>query len=92
MKLRTVICALAVLATTVVCSAQTFDYPTRVVDGQEVYEYPVQKGEGLYRISVNRSSNSVDAFREFQLLISAAAYFHRVVLSKINIYVERNYV
>ena len=53
MKLRTVICALAVLATTVVCSAQTFDYPTRVVDGQEVYEYPVQKGEGLYRISVN---------------------------------------
>ena len=33
--------------------AQTHDYPIRVVNGQEVYEYPVQKGEGLYRISVN---------------------------------------
>lgn len=33
--------------------AQEFDYPIRIVNGQEVYEYPVQKSEGLYRISVN---------------------------------------
>ncbi len=42
------LCTAAVLS-----SAQTFDYPIRVVKGVEVYEYPVQKGEGLYRISVN---------------------------------------
>lgn len=52
MKLRRLICIVAVLAAVALCEAQTFDYPTRMVDGQEVYEYPVKKGEGLYRISV----------------------------------------
>ena len=42
-----------ILASVVLSQAQTFDYPIRVVNGQEVYEYPVQKSEGLYRISVN---------------------------------------
>ena len=42
-----------ILASVVLGQAQTFDYPIRVVNGQEVYEYPVQKSEGLYRISVN---------------------------------------
>ena len=41
------------LFVSIALQAQEFDYPTRIVDGQEVYEYPVQKGEGLYRISVN---------------------------------------
>lgn len=42
-----------ILVCAVLSQAQTFDYPIRVVNGQEVYEYPVQKSEGLYRISVN---------------------------------------
>ena len=42
-----------ILASAVLSQAQVFDYPIRVVNGQEVYEYPVQKSEGLYRISVN---------------------------------------
>ena len=42
-----------ILASVVLSQAQTFDYPIRMVNGQEVYEYPVQKSEGLYRISVN---------------------------------------
>ena len=41
------------LFVSIALQAQEFDYPTRIVNGQEVYEYPVQKGEGLYRISVN---------------------------------------
>ena len=52
MKLKRILFVIAVLASVAFCEAQTFDYPTRVVNGQEVYEYPVQKGEGLYRISV----------------------------------------
>lgn len=32
--------------------ALPFNYPTRTVNGQLVYEYPVKKSEGLYRISV----------------------------------------
>lgn len=53
MRMKRLLFVIAVFACIGLCRAQTFDYPTRVVDGQEVYEYPVQKGEGLYRISVN---------------------------------------
>lgn len=34
-------------------SANAHNYPTETVNGKLVYRYPVQKGEGLYRISVN---------------------------------------
>ena len=51
--MKRILFVIVILATVVLSQAQTFDYPIRVVNGQEVYEYPVQKSEGLYRISVN---------------------------------------
>jgi len=51
--LKRILFVIVILASVVMSQAQTFDYPIRVVNGQEVYEYPVQKSEGLYRISVN---------------------------------------
>lgn len=51
--MKRILFVIVILASVVLSQAQTFDYPIRVVNGQEVYEYPVQKSEGLYRISVN---------------------------------------
>ncbi|MBO7546788.1 MAG: LysM peptidoglycan-binding domain-containing protein [Paludibacteraceae bacterium] len=51
--MKRIVFVIVILASVVLSQAQTFDYPIRVVNGQEVYEYPVQKSEGLYRISVN---------------------------------------
>ena len=51
--MKRILLVIVILASVVLSQAQTFDYPIRVVNGQEVYEYPVQKSEGLYRISVN---------------------------------------
>ncbi len=43
---------IAVLAITLL-PAQSLDYPTDTIRGEVYYIYPVQKGEGLYRISKN---------------------------------------
>ena len=40
--------------------AQTADYPLDTVRGKVYYRYPVQKGEGLYRISKNFSVSQED--------------------------------
>ncbi|MCQ2347038.1 MAG: ABC transporter substrate-binding protein [Paludibacteraceae bacterium] len=43
------------LACSITLHAQTatLNYPTEIVNGQKVYLYPVEKGIGLYRVSVN---------------------------------------
>ena len=51
--MKRILFVIFLLASAILSQAQQYDYPIRVVDGQKVYEYPVQKGEGLYRISVN---------------------------------------
>ncbi len=43
--------------------AQTLDYPTETVRGKEYYLYPVQKGEGLYRISKNFGVSQEDIIK-----------------------------
>lgn len=43
---------ICVIFSTMSAWAQT-SYPIDTINGQAVYRYPVQKGEGLYRISVN---------------------------------------
>ncbi len=43
--------------------AQTFDYPTETIRGKEYYLYPVQKGEGLYRISKNFGVSQEDIIK-----------------------------
>ncbi len=41
------------LASTLTMFSQAMPYPTDTVKGKVFYKYPVQKGEGLYRISKN---------------------------------------
>lgn len=40
--------------------AQTMPYPIDTINGQTFYRYPVQKGEGLFRISTNFSVSQED--------------------------------
>ncbi len=51
------------LLTLTCLAAQTFDYPIETVRGKEYYLYPVQKGEGLYRISKNFGVSQEDIIK-----------------------------
>ncbi len=59
---RILISLLALLLITAL-PAQTLDYPTETVRGKEYYLYPVQKGEGLYRISKNFGVSQEDIIK-----------------------------
>lgn len=61
-------------------SAHRFSYPVRVVDGQEMYEYPVQKGEGLYRISVTFGVSQEDLIKYNPELSTKGLKYGQVIL------------
>lgn len=61
-------------------SAQTMDYETKVIDGKTYYLYPVQKGEGLYRISKNFGVSQEEVVRLNPILKTEGVKLDQILL------------
>lgn len=80
MTLKRISIYLLLFVAVMTLSAHRFPYPTRIVDGQEMYEYPVQKGEGLYRISVTFGVSQEELIKYNPELSTSGLKFGQTIL------------
>ena len=63
-----------------VMQAQTTSYPTDTIKGKIFYRYPVQRGEGLYRISKNFGVSQEDIVKHNPELQNSGLKFGQTIL------------